>query len=104
MGPWVVLASKSGASAPIGRGPLAVTTLIALLLELKVNADDIRAIQVASGPAIDVASACRSTLPRWVRGNVSRKMTSRGYLYGSSRAFAKACSCCASVLDGVSAT
>src|SRR5438477_4222855 len=41
-------------------------------------------------------SRARSTFPRWVGGSASRKITSRGYLYGSSRPRTKACSSSAS--------
>src|SRR5207244_7451779 len=47
-------------------------------------------------PTYPRRSRARSTFPRWVRGSASRKVTSRGYLYGSSRSRTNACSSSAS--------
>src|SRR6266513_3881643 len=47
-------------------------------------------------PSYPLRSRARSTFPRWVRGSASRKITSRGYLYGSSRPRTNACSYSAS--------
>src|SRR5436853_1442924 len=48
-------------------------------------------------PSYPRRSRARSTFPRWVRGSASRKITSRGYLYGSSRPRTKACSSSAKI-------